>query len=147
MSPTPVAICVLYRSGKLLMQLRDDLPTILYPGVWGLFGGHMEGDETPETAVVREIAEEIEYELPPDFGKFAIYGDERVQRHVFHAALTVPVTALNLQEGWDLKLVSLAEIQSGRAYSDCAGQHKAIGPIHRQILLDFAQQYPQLLTS
>jgi 8-oxo-dGTP diphosphatase len=141
--PNPVAICLLYREGKLLMQLRDNIPTILYPGLWGLFGGHMEAGETPEVAVVREIAEEIAYDLPPDFRKFDIYADERVYRHVFYAPLTVPLAELNLQEGWDLGLLTLAEIASGFAYSAVAQESRPIGPVHQQIQLDFAKKYPQ----
>jgi 8-oxo-dGTP diphosphatase len=145
MSATPVAICVLYREGKLLMQLRDDIPTILYPGVWGLFGGHMEAGETPEVAMLREVAEEIGYTLPASFSKFGLYADEKVYRNVFQAPLTVSIDQLNLLEGWDLGLLSLAEIEAGEAYSVKAGAKKAIGPIHRQILLDFAAKNPGLV--
>jgi 8-oxo-dGTP diphosphatase len=34
-----VALAILYREGEFLLQLRDDIPTILYPGYWTLFGG------------------------------------------------------------------------------------------------------------
>ncbi len=145
MSPNPVAICILHREGKLLMQLRDDIPTILYPGLWGLFGGHMEAGETPEVAVVREIAEEIDYALPADFSKFGIYADEKVYRNIFHAPLRVSIEELTLLEGWDFKLLSLAEIRAGEAYSAQAGAKKKIGPVHQRVLLDFAQKYPQLV--
>jgi 8-oxo-dGTP diphosphatase len=47
--------------GRLLLQLRDDIPGILYPGVIGLFGGHREGDETFLACAVREIHEELSY--------------------------------------------------------------------------------------
>ncbi len=51
---TPVvAMAILYREGKFLMQLRDDIPGILYPGLWGLFGGHLELDETPEVGLIQ----------------------------------------------------------------------------------------------
>jgi 8-oxo-dGTP diphosphatase len=146
MAANSVAICILYREGQLLMQLRDDIPTILYPGIWGLFGGHIEADETPEVAVVREIAEEIGYALPAGFRKFGIYADEKVYRNIFYAPLTVPIDQLNLSEGWDLGLLSLAEIKAGEAYSAQAGANKAIGPVHRQILLDFAQGNPGLVS-
>jgi 8-oxo-dGTP diphosphatase len=145
MSPNPVAICILYREGKFLMQLRDDIPTILYPGLWGFFGGHIEAGETPEVAVVREIAEEIDYALPAGFRKFGVYADEKVYRNIFHAPLTVPIDQLNLLEGWDLGLLSLAEIQAGEAYSAKAGSKKPIGPVHRQVLLDFAAKHPELV--
>ncbi len=141
--PNPVAICLLYREGKFLMQLRDNISTILYPGLWGLFGGHIEAGETPEIAVVREIAEEITYDLPPNFQKFGIYGDEIVHRHIFHAPLTVPIEELNLQEGWDLGLLTPAQIATGFAYSDIAKESRPIGPVHQKILLEFAEKHPQ----
>lgn len=46
-------------AGRYLMQLRDDIPGILYPGCWGLFGGGIEPGETPEVAMRRELEEEI----------------------------------------------------------------------------------------
>lgn len=145
MASHPVAICILYREDKLLMQLRDNIPTILYPGLWGLFGGHVEAGETPEVAVGREITEEIAYQLPPAVPKFGIYADERVERHVFYSPLAVPVPELTLLEGWDLKLLDLAEIKSGQAFSVQAGQDRPIGPVHQQILLDFWQRHGDLL--
>ncbi len=145
MSPNPVAICILYQEGKFLMQLRDDIPTILYPGLWGFFGGHIEAGETAEVAVVREIAEEIDYELPTSFRKFGVYADEKVYRNIFYAPLTVSIDQLNLLEGWDLGLLSLAEIEAGEAYSAKAGSKKLIGPVHRQVLLDFAAKHPELV--
>lgn len=59
-----VAIAILYRDNKFLMQLRDNIPTIVYPGYWAFFGGHIEPGETPEVAVRREVLEEINYTLP-----------------------------------------------------------------------------------
>ena len=34
-----VALAMLQRDGRWLLQLRDDIDTIIYPGHWGLFGG------------------------------------------------------------------------------------------------------------
>ena len=62
-APVEVALAILTYEDKFLMQLRDNIPTILYPGVWGLFGGHMEAGETPEIAVEREVLEEIGYQI------------------------------------------------------------------------------------
>ncbi len=52
--------------GRFLLQLRDDVPNILYPGKIGLFGGHREGDETFLECVVREVHEETGYLAPPE---------------------------------------------------------------------------------
>lgn len=43
----------------VLMQLRDADKPIWFPDHWGLFGGALEGTESPAEAVAREIAEEI----------------------------------------------------------------------------------------
>ena len=48
-------------SGRLLLQLRDNIPNILYPGMIGFFGGHREGNETFLECVVREIHEELSF--------------------------------------------------------------------------------------
>jgi hypothetical protein len=48
---------MLQRDGRWLMQLRDEIPTIVAPGCWGLFGGHLDPGETPEQALRRELLE------------------------------------------------------------------------------------------
>ena len=133
-----VAIAILYRSGKFLMQLRDNIPGILYPGYWAFFGGHIEPRETPEEAVKREVFEEIGYILP-EVSKFRCYQDDRVMRHVFHAPLTVELNQLVLTEGWDLGLLTPEQIRSGSCYSQKAEQVRPLGAIHQKILLEFIE--------
>jgi 8-oxo-dGTP pyrophosphatase MutT (NUDIX family) len=60
------AAVVVDTSGDLLLQLRDDKPDIIYPGGIGLFGGHREDDESALECVVRELAEELTYDIAPD---------------------------------------------------------------------------------
>ena len=134
--PKQVAIAILSQNGQYLLQLRDPIPTIVFPGQWGLFGGHIEPDETPEIAVQRELIEEIGYR-PTPLAFWGQYLDPSVVRHVFHGELAVPLTQLELQEGWDLGLLSPAQIESGMAYSTVAQRHCPIGAPHRQILLEF----------
>lgn len=138
MATLQVAIAILYQHDQFLMQLRDNRPGILYPGYWGFFGGHLEPGESPESAMHRELLEEIGY-APPTLELFHSYCGDDVVRHVFHAPLTVAIDTLELNEGWDLGLLSLTDIQQGSCYSERAGQVRPLGQPHQKILLDFWQ--------
>jgi mutator protein MutT len=50
---------ILVRDDKILLGLRS--PTrAFYPDVWDMFGGHIEAQEQPEQALVRELQEELD---------------------------------------------------------------------------------------
>ena len=131
-----VAIAIIYREGRFLLQLRDNIPTIIHPGYWALFGGHLEAGETPEQALQREIKEEINYTVG-EFYKFGCYQEERVTRHVFHLPLFVDIDELTLFEGWDFALVGADDIRRGSCYSHNAQGIRPLAKVHQQILLEF----------
>ncbi len=137
--PAEVAIAILYRQDQFLMQLRDNIPTIIYPGYWAFFGGHLDPGETPEQAVKRELLEEIGYN-PPVISPFRCYSDSEVIRHVFHAPLTVELNQLVLTEGWDMGFLTPEQIKRGSCYSEKAGQERPLGRPHQKILLDFLEK-------
>jgi 8-oxo-dGTP diphosphatase len=145
-SPVEVALAILYREGKFLMQLRDNIPNILYPGCWGLFGGHLENDETAEAGLIREVFEEIEYQVRQPL-KYKCYADATAIRHIYYAPLTVSIDRLNLQEGRDLGLVLPSDVERGSCYSEKTNSIEPLGDIHRQILWDFWQTHQQLICS
>ena len=63
--PARIARCVadaLIRDGKILLVRRSPLRRF-YPGVWDLFGGHIEGEESAEDALRREALEELRVEI------------------------------------------------------------------------------------
>ena len=60
------AAIILTEDGRYLLQLRDDIPRIYYPGHWGCFGGAIGPGETPIEALRRELEEELEFS--PDAG-------------------------------------------------------------------------------
>ena len=94
-----VALAMLHRDGRWLLQLRDDIDSIIYPGHWGLFGGHVEPGESPADAVQRELEEEISW--APSAPLQPWFSDDSGTRtaHVFRGALTVPLEQLCLKEG------------------------------------------------
>jgi 8-oxo-dGTP pyrophosphatase MutT (NUDIX family) len=64
-----VAAIITVEDGRYLLQLRDDIPRIFYPGHWGCFGGAVGPDESGTVALQRELAEELE--MPArDAGEF-----------------------------------------------------------------------------
>jgi 8-oxo-dGTP pyrophosphatase MutT (NUDIX family) len=138
-----VAIAILHQGHRFLMQLRDNIPTIRYPGYWALFGGHLEPDEDPDQAVRRELQEEIGH-TPDLLTPFGIYADEQVVRHVYWGPLSVELSTLQLNEGWDMDLLTVADIQCGDRYSHGAQQVRPVGPIHQRILLDFIHNYSSI---
>ncbi|MFH1174444.1 MAG: NUDIX domain-containing protein [archaeon] len=73
-----IATCALLleKNNKLFLQLRDDKPGIYGPGLWGTFGGHLDEGENPLTGLLREIKEELAYDLVDPFflGRFIFDG-------------------------------------------------------------------------
>jgi len=131
-----VALAILYQGDRVLMQLRDDCATILYPGHWGLFGGHLEAGETPAAGVVREVYEEIGYRLP-ELHFFGEYVDAQAQRSVFVAPLTCELAALDLREGQGMDLVPYESVVQGVHFATLLGEVRPLGRIHQRILGDF----------
>lgn len=134
--PFHVALAILHRDGQFLLQLRDNIPGIVYPGYWGLFGGHLEMGETPAVALKRELLEEIGY-APEVVSEFGCFETPEVVRHIFYVPLTVDLDKLVLNEGWDMGLWTPDDIRRGDRYSEKAGQVRPLGRPHQQIFLDF----------
>jgi 8-oxo-dGTP diphosphatase len=91
------AILVFNTLGHVLLQKRDNLPTIQEPGKWDVWGGHCEGGETFEACAIRELREEIGVEIAdPRALKFlmtrSVDGrEEAVFAYLFDADGTPPV--------------------------------------------------------
>ena len=80
-----VSVLLLYKNSKFLLQHRSDDSSRL-PGYWGFFGGGIDECESPEQAVVREIKEELEYDMKPprkiDYCEYEWNG-WKIKSHVF----------------------------------------------------------------
>ncbi|ELR99319.1 NUDIX hydrolase [Gloeocapsa sp. PCC 73106] len=134
--PVTVAMAILYQQGKFLLQLRDDYPFILYPGHWGLFGGHLEPGESPEAGLQRELLEEITHQ-PTQLSLFRSYEDIHRIAYIYHAPLIVSLDQLVQREGQDLALVTPEAINQGYCYSEKIAQIRPLGSPHQKILQDF----------
>ncbi len=123
-----VSLAVLERDGRWLLQLRDDIEGILFPGHWGLFGGHLNAGETPFQAVNRELVEEINWApenlLVPWFSNHS----STLVAHVFRGPLSVSLGQLQLLEGQDMTLANLEELASGAIWSPRLRDFRPIAP-------------------
>ncbi len=73
------AVGLITTGGRVLLGLRS--PTRkTYPGVWDLFGGRQEGDETIEATLVRELGEELDIR-PETFAPVGAFDDPDPVRH------------------------------------------------------------------
>jgi 8-oxo-dGTP pyrophosphatase MutT (NUDIX family) len=115
------AVAAIIAVGKrgYLLQLRDHRKGIWYPGYWGLFGGTMERGETAETALRRELAEELSLEtvkmryFMTTSLEFAPAIGAPIQRVLFEVRLAhAAVARLRLGEGRAMRCWPAEEIAS-----------------------------------
>jgi 8-oxo-dGTP pyrophosphatase MutT (NUDIX family) len=106
-----VAAIITDENGRYLMQLRDDIPRIFYPGHWGCFGGAVGPGESPLQALCRELAEELEMPAPTadEFVTFDFdlskLGQKLCYRTYYEFKLTgVEISRFVLHEGSEMRL-------------------------------------------
>ncbi len=103
--------------GRLLFQLRDNVPYISDPGKLDFFGGGREGDESFLDCVVREVQEEIGFYIAPEEFEFIgrnVGPDHWIADCILHneifVARGVPIDSLTITEG-NLKIVAFDELE------------------------------------
>ena len=107
---TVVKIVLRNKQGEFLLNLRDrDHPE--NPSFWALLGGGVDEGETPEQALIREIKEEISFDLK-EFKKIHEEDVPGVGKRIFYfSEIDVNISDLKLGEGEDLKFFSYEEIE------------------------------------
>jgi len=108
-----VSIVAFYKNNKILLQNRENMSK--FGEKWGFFGGGIEDSETPEEALVREIKEELTYNLH-DFkyiGKvFAeVIPNHSVEAYVFLSPLDDKQKHFKQKEGSGMKLFTIKEAE------------------------------------
>jgi 8-oxo-dGTP pyrophosphatase MutT (NUDIX family) len=108
-----VAAIIVVEDGRYLMQLRDDIPTIFYPGHWGCFGGGVSPGEDPRSALLRELQEELEWQwdIGSEFVNFDFdlnhLGQGKYYRMYYEIKVReVEILRLKLHEGAEMRLLS-----------------------------------------
>ena len=106
--------------GRYLMQLRSQKPGIFYPGHGGLFGGAVDPGEDADTALARELREELGIEISDaryftEFSfDFSFCGRGRVWRRYYRMEIAAAaVQAMVLGEGSDLRTFKASDILVG----------------------------------
>lgn len=107
------AALIVTPDGRYLMQHRDDKPGIFFPGWWGCFGGAVEPGESPDEAIRRELAEELDHQ-PGEIAFFATLGLDFsfaghgvLPRHFFTVGVDDgAVERMRLAEGQGLALIA-----------------------------------------
>lgn len=101
-------------NGEFLLYLRDGKPGIPFPYHWDLIGGHVEEGETPEEALIREVKEEIDFDLKYySFFKeyLCLEGDAYPNiKYIYSGRIALPIEEIPLLEGERLQFFTKEEI-------------------------------------
>lgn len=115
-NPQGAAVIITNLRGEVLLQLRDDDPSLVFPNMWSLPGGVVEPNESPADAARREVLEELALNLSPVFWKVYVRESSRrsfrVEQHIFTAVTDREVADMILGEGQKLKYFNPAELSS-----------------------------------
>jgi 8-oxo-dGTP pyrophosphatase MutT (NUDIX family) len=116
-----VAAIITVEDGRYLMQLRDDIPRIFYPGHWGCFGGAVGAGEGVLDALQRELAEELEMpaRVAEEFVRLDFDLRKLGQKQCFRTYYEIKVTEADvsrftLHEGADMRLFAPTELFDAR---------------------------------
>jgi 8-oxo-dGTP diphosphatase len=100
--------------GEFLFYLRDNKPGIPFPNHWDLIGGHVENEETPEEALVREFKEELGLDLKEYtfYKKYECFTGDAYEniKYIYSGKINLPIEKVTLLEGIRPQYFSREEI-------------------------------------
>lgn len=109
-----VAKIILHKDKKVLLELRDNLPSIRNPNQWSLFGGIVESGESAQQCVVREVKEELDiYVTHVELVKKekVIVDRDYLEKNIYKARLSeVMISQITLREGQDMQFFGIEDI-------------------------------------
>lgn len=83
---------------EVLLLLRDDIPSIPYPNMWDIPGGHVEPGETPFACIIREMKEEMDLDLTGHRLFARTEFSDRIE-YTFWKHANLDIDRINLTEG------------------------------------------------
>jgi mutator protein MutT len=105
-----VGIIIENNEGEILLQLRDEKPK-RFPNSWVLIGGAVEGTESLEKAIKREIKEEMEIAVD-NFKFFKNFQYQEDNQFFFHKKMNLNTKKIKLREGKKIEFFSKDEVQN-----------------------------------
>jgi 8-oxo-dGTP diphosphatase len=129
-----VGVILVDGAGKILMQLRDDIPIIADPGCWVVTGGVVDADESPEDGARREVLEETSYRAGPlafAYLRDLVRPSGMVERQYYYLGRYDGVQTLECHEGQGLWFISPSDLSTMKTSPDLAG-----------IILDILERVP-----
>lgn len=121
---TTVGVILVDAAGRILMQLRDDIPTIVDPGCWVVPGGLVDPGESPEAGARRELLEETGYlagRLVEAYERVLQRTEGFAERQIYFVGRYDGVQVVTCHEGQALRFEDRAALVSLKTSPDLAG--------------------------
>jgi len=104
-----VSLIIENLEGEIILQLRDNNSRIPFPNHWATIGGAIEHNETPEEALMREVKEELDFDIKK-FQFFKRYQLKEIEYNIYYIIGNYKIEDFDLREGQAIRFFSSGEI-------------------------------------